>query len=91
MRQIIKIFIVESSIGMPNFRVSDVGRRLITSSTIDEKELPSASKPGFSFGITTRSKPEEYEYCKVKLWPKCSYEPIKHKASRSATQFTKLI
>lgn len=70
---------------MVKSRVSEVGRRLITSSTIDEKELPSGSKPGFSFGVTTRSKPQQYDFCQVKLWPKCSYEPIRHKISRSAT------
>lgn len=43
-------------------RVSGVGRRLILTSTIDEKEYPFASKPGFTFGVSTRIKPKYWDY-----------------------------
>ena len=51
-------FIDDSSLGMIKTRVSGVGRRLILTSTIDEKEFPFASKPGFTFGVSTRIKPK---------------------------------
>jgi len=48
----------DSSLGMIKTRVSGVGRRLILTSTIDEKEFPFESKPGFTFGVSTRIKPK---------------------------------
>ena len=50
-----RIDLVESSIGMNKTRTSLIGRRLFETSTIDEKDLPFASKPGFTFGISTRT------------------------------------
>jgi hypothetical protein len=47
----------ESSFGMNRTRISQIGRKLIESSTIDERGLPFATKPGFSFGVSTRTVP----------------------------------
>jgi len=63
----------ESSIGMNHTRVSDVGRRLFYAASVDEKGLPFAQKPGFTWGVGTRTKPVDWDYCQVKLWPRCSY------------------
>ena len=50
------IFIVdESSLGMVNTRVSDIGRRLVLTAKDDEKHFPFAVKPGYTFGVITRS------------------------------------
>jgi hypothetical protein len=51
-------FLDESSLGMINTRVSDIGRRLVQTSTIDEKDFPFAVKPGYTFGVSTRSEPK---------------------------------
>lgn len=48
----------ESSFGMNRTRISGIGRKLIESSTIDERGLPFATKPGFSFGVSTRTVPK---------------------------------
>ena len=61
---------------MNTTRISQIGRKLIESSTIDEKGLPFATKPGFSFGVSTRSVPKQWDYTQVKLWPRCSYVPL---------------
>jgi hypothetical protein len=61
---------------MTKSRVSPVGRRLLMNSIIDEKDIPITLKPGFTFGISTRSTPKDWDYTAVKLWPKCSYEPV---------------
>jgi hypothetical protein len=48
--------LVESSIGMSKSRISDIGRRLVTAD--DEKKLPFHSKPGYTWGNSTRSTPK---------------------------------
>jgi hypothetical protein len=48
--------LVESSIGMSKSRISDIGRRLVTAD--DEKKLPFHSKPGYTWGSSTRSTPK---------------------------------
>ena len=45
----------ESSLGMINTRVSDIGRRLILTAKEDEKHFPFAVKRGYTFGVSTRS------------------------------------
>jgi len=54
-------FLDESSLGMINTRVTEVGRRLITTSRYDEKDYPFSVKPGFTWGISTRSKPKDWD------------------------------
>lgn len=45
----------ESSLGMINTRVSDIGRRLTLTAKEDEKHFPFAVKRGYTFGVSTRS------------------------------------
>lgn len=45
----------ESSIGMNTTRVSDIGRRLFYAASTDEAELPFAQKPGYTWGVGTRT------------------------------------
>ena len=61
---------------MTKNRVSPVGRRLLMDSIVDEKEIPNTAKPGFTFGISTRSNPKEWDFTAVRLWPKCSYQSL---------------
>ena len=63
--------------GMSTTRVSAIGRRLYFTSGVDEAGLPFAQKPGYTWGVGTMTKPRQWDYHAVKLWPKCSYEPLK--------------
>jgi len=57
-------------------RISDVGRRLLVSAGVDEAGLPFAAKPGYTWGVGVRTKPRDWDYHAVKLWPRCSYDPV---------------
>ena len=63
----------ESSIGMNTTRVSDIGRRLFYAASTDEAELPFAQKPGYTWGVGTRTSPKNWDYHQVRLWPKCAF------------------
>ena len=69
-------FIDESSLGMSPTRVSSVGRRLQYGACTDEKHFPFAQKPGYTWGVGVRTKPRDWHLYAVKLWPRCSYEPL---------------
>lgn len=49
----------ESSIGAGKTRISDIGRRMITSA--DEKDLLFCHKPGYTWGMSTRTGPKQWD------------------------------
>lgn len=60
--------------GMGKTRISDIGRRLVTCK--EEDKNPFSSKPGYTWGNSTRSTPKAWDIVQVKLWPRCSYVPL---------------
>jgi len=46
---------------MVNTRVTGIGRRLFKTSRVDEKDYPFSAKPGFTWGISIRTKPSDWD------------------------------
>jgi len=47
---------------MNRTRVSHIGRRLLSDALTDEAGLPFAQKPGFTWGVGTRTSPKNWDY-----------------------------